>query len=107
MREVDKVGVMDAQRRADSTRFELVDTGAELSGAGLSAHTSGAATRESVRLPAWLREVNGHRLLLYQGRRAVKAAGALGEQVRVFGGHGAVSAIGRSAAGRRRARARS
>jgi hypothetical protein len=37
--------VMDAQRRANSTRFELVDTGAELSGAGLSAHTSGAATR--------------------------------------------------------------
>lgn len=54
------VGMVDVQRRANSARIELVDTCAELPGTGPSAHRSDVATRESVRLPAWLLEVNGH-----------------------------------------------
>src|SRR5437764_8895507 len=49
------------QRRADSTGLEFIDIGGELPAPGLSAHRSDVATRESVRLPDWLREVNGHR----------------------------------------------
>ncbi len=55
------VGVVDVQRRADDARVEFVDTGAEFPGPGLSAHGSDMATRESVRIPDRLREVNGHR----------------------------------------------
>jgi len=55
---------MGVQRRADRAWVELVefvDIGGELPAPRLSAHGSEVATRESVRIPDWLREVNGHR----------------------------------------------
>jgi hypothetical protein len=49
------VRVVDVQRRADRARVQFVDTRAELPGPCLSAYRSDVATRESVRLPVWLR----------------------------------------------------
>lgn len=55
------VGMVEVPWRADDARFEFVHTGREFCGSHLSADGSNVATRESIRLPAWLREVNRHR----------------------------------------------